>query len=129
MSEGPIGLPPNSASSESLQPLKLIEYPPKAFFFAIGISSSCVSLATELLRLGVLLPRVRGGTKKKSHRWGLAPLWKNTGEGYQGVSAGGPASPRARSGGAGPRTRAPGHPPASGASAGRARDSGARTRG
>jgi len=35
MTEGPIGFEPKIFSAESLQPLKLMEYPPNAGFFAM----------------------------------------------------------------------------------------------
>lgn len=50
ISEGPIGAEPMTDSSVSLQPLKLIEYPPKAgFFVAIFVSSLCRVGCVDLL--------------------------------------------------------------------------------
>src|SRR5437762_11891211 len=37
MSDGPIGVPPNTSSIDSLAPLKLMEYPPNAFFAAFAM--------------------------------------------------------------------------------------------
>jgi hypothetical protein len=69
ITEGPIGVLPNSFSSVSSHPLKLIEYPPNAFFFAILILLLVDGDERRpVLTPGVLLPQVRGGKKKKPHR-------------------------------------------------------------
>src|SRR5688572_12859924 len=72
MSDGPIGELPNTDSMVSEQPLKLIEYPPNAFF-AFAMSPPPVSGGPPASRVPrVLLPQVRGTGNKKPHPWGPA---------------------------------------------------------
>jgi len=68
ISAGPIGAEPKTDSTESEQPLKVIENPPNAgrFPFAAMLPSSVVVVwSLEPLLAGVLLPYVRRAVKKK----------------------------------------------------------------
>src|SRR6266542_2282634 len=87
ISDGPVGLSPMTASSVSLQPLKLIAYPPNAaFFFAIPSPPSVALVVGGPARRLPIWPRVlcthsEGGKREKYYPWGLPTRGKLPGGG------------------------------------------------
>src|SRR5687767_15170782 len=83
MSDGPIGEPPNTDSIESLQPLKLIEYPPNAFLpfamFPPDVSGSLPALSNAQ---GITTTGTRGG-EQKTPPVGRIRRRENTPSGYE----------------------------------------------
>src|SRR6185295_33727 len=78
MSDGPMGEPPNTSSTLSLQPLKLIEYPPNAAFLAFAIFYSLPQLWLVaspgcLACRGYQYHRCEGDKMKNTTAWGPSP--------------------------------------------------------
>src|SRR6266704_6927612 len=111
-----MGAPPKTFSIESLQPLKLIAYPPNAFRPFAMSSSSFVGRVTVPWPGGITTTGTRGEKVKIPSLGGLQTSGKYPGGvsgGYRGglgagaptlgfSAPGTPASPRARTSGAAP---------------------------